>query len=298
MLTCVQECAIASQTGDLIKTSAEDFMFEIRVPMTIGTVDWEVVKSNTTPCLQANLVRLVSSQALNIRENFSRIQLLRQLDQYIMSCFIQRGFRNYELYILNKIRISITEILLADIVTSDGTKILQNAFLLLSSNGLRDHYWWPKAPPSFTTSQLAYWQSCLCQTFVISHSSYQERKLKPKFKLGKWTEATVIGKQVTFFSQEEDRIYKRAGLSWLVYSFGGGRSLRARKYIKLTEPALILPPSATKLATTCPRGIYVGVETTTPWQLSDTNKDPTREDPIAGPFLSLEDAFKTSVLCS
>ena len=42
MLTCVQECAIASQTGDLIKTSAEDFMLEIRVPMTIVTVDWEV----------------------------------------------------------------------------------------------------------------------------------------------------------------------------------------------------------------------------------------------------------------
>ena len=71
-----------------------------------------------------------------------------------------------------------------------------------------------------------------------------------------------------------------------------------RKYIKQKESALILPPSATKLATTCPQGIYVGIKTTTPWQLSETNKDPPREDPIAGPFLSLEDAFETSVLCS
>ena len=214
-----------------------------------------------------------------------------------MSCFIQRGFRNYELYILNQIRMSIKAILLANIVTSDGTKIFQNIFLLLSSNGLRDHYQWPKAPPSFTTSQLAYWQSCLRQTFVILHSSYQERKLKPKFKLGMWTEATVIDKWVTFFSPE-DQIYKRAGLSWLVYSFGGGRSLRTRKYIKLTVPALIIPPLATELATTYPIGIYVGIKTTTPWQLSDTDKDPTREDLIAGPFLFLEDAFETSVLCS
>ena len=42
MLTCVQECAIGSQTGALIKTSVEDLMLEMRVPMTLGTVDWDV----------------------------------------------------------------------------------------------------------------------------------------------------------------------------------------------------------------------------------------------------------------
>ena len=149
--------SIASQTGDLIKTSAEDFMLEIRIPMTISTVDWEVVKSYTTPCWYANLVKLVSSQALDIREKFLRIQLLRQFDQHIISCFIQRGFRKYKLYILNQIRMSIKAISLADIATSDGKKLLQIAFLLLSSNGLRNHYQWSKAPPSFTNLQLAYW---------------------------------------------------------------------------------------------------------------------------------------------
>ena len=89
-----------------------------------------------------------------------------------------------------------------------------------------------------------------------------------------WTEATVINKWSTFFSPEEDRIYKRAGLSWQVFSSGGGRSLRSRKYIKLSEPALVLPPSATKLTTIYPRGIHIGIKTNATWHLSDTDKDP------------------------
>ena len=113
-----------------------------------------------------------------------------------------------------------------------------------------------------------------------------------------WIEATVINKWTTFFSPEEDRIYKRARLSLQVFLSGEGRSLRSRKYIKLSKPVLVLLPSATKLATICPRGIYIGIETNATWHLSDTDKDPSREDPIVGSFLSLEDVFETLVLCS
>ena len=61
MLTCVQECAIGSQTGSLIKTSAEELMLEIGIPMTLGSVDWEVAKEYTTFCWYTHLATFVSS---------------------------------------------------------------------------------------------------------------------------------------------------------------------------------------------------------------------------------------------
>ena len=57
-----------------------------------------------------------------------------------MLSFIEQGFRKAELSILNHMQMSIKAISLADIVTSNGFKISQNAFLLLASNGLREQF--------------------------------------------------------------------------------------------------------------------------------------------------------------
>ena len=39
MKTCVQVCAFDYQTGAFIKTSAEELMVEIGIPMTLGSID-------------------------------------------------------------------------------------------------------------------------------------------------------------------------------------------------------------------------------------------------------------------
>ena len=109
-------------------------------------------------------------------------------------------------------RMSLRAVSLADITTLNGEAISHNAWLLESSNGLRDGYESPTFPPSFTKKQLGYWQIALQSVFVISHPTHNERKLKPSLQLGIWTESSIIRQWNTFCSSEEDRIYKRAGL--------------------------------------------------------------------------------------
>ena len=151
LMACVQECAINSQTGSFIRHSAEDFMLDLGYPMTLDTLNWKVAMDYLTPCWYGHLAKFVSSQAFDARGTFSQLQLLRQSDRFIMLSFIKQGYRTTELSILDHMRKSIKAISFADIVTSNRLKLSQNAFLISSSNGLREEgFDWPNTPPKFT----------------------------------------------------------------------------------------------------------------------------------------------------
>ena len=147
LIACVQECAISSQTGSFIQTSVEDFMLELFYPMTLSTLNWKVAMEYLTPCWYGYLAKFVSSQVLGSRGNFPQLQLLRHSNRSIMVSFFEQDFRKVELLILIYMRMLIKAISLVDIVTSNGLKIAQKAFLLLANNGLREQFEWPNTPP-------------------------------------------------------------------------------------------------------------------------------------------------------
>ena len=70
LMACVQECAISSQTGLIIQTSAEDLILELGYPMTLSTLNYKVAMDHLTPCWYEHLAQFVSSQVLEIRANF------------------------------------------------------------------------------------------------------------------------------------------------------------------------------------------------------------------------------------
>ena len=136
-----------------------------------------------TPCWYGQLEKFVSSQVLDVRDNFSQLQFLRQSDRFIMLSFIEQEFRKMQLSILNHMQMSIKAISLADIVTSNGLKLFQNSFLLLSNNGLREQFEWPNAPPKFKKKEVKYWQKALQVTFGVLYPILSERNLKPSPRL-------------------------------------------------------------------------------------------------------------------
>ena len=136
-------------------------MLELGYPMTIGIFNWKVSMGYLTPCWYGHLAKFVSSHVLDVGGNFYQLQLLWQSNRFITLSFIEQGFRKAELLILNHMQMSIKAISLADIVTSNGLKISQNAFLLLASNGLREQFEWPHAPLTFTKKQVVCWQKAL-----------------------------------------------------------------------------------------------------------------------------------------
>ena len=227
-------------------------MLEFGYPMTLGTLNWKVAMDYLTPCWYGHLAKFVSSQALDTRGTFSQLQLLRQSDRFLMLIFIEQGYRKAELSILNHTRKSIKAISLADIVTSNGFKISQNAFLLSLSNSLREEgFDWPNAPPKFTKKQVECWQKALQATFCISYPIPSERRLKPPCRLQAWIKSDISKKWTTFYSEDEDRIYKKAGLCWHAYSASGRGRTRSRTFIKIDQPYQELPSSANNLASVC-----------------------------------------------
>ena len=43
IITSIQESAIGSRTRELIKFSAEEFMLESGIPLSLGTVNWDII---------------------------------------------------------------------------------------------------------------------------------------------------------------------------------------------------------------------------------------------------------------
>ena len=151
-------------------------MLELGYPVTLGNLNYQVAMKYLTPSWYGNLAKFVSSQVLDVKGKFIQLELLRQSDKFLMLSFIKRRYCS-ELLLLNEMMMSIQAISLADIVTSNGFKISQNAFLLLSSNGLRkEGFDWPNSPPKFTKKQVGSWQKALQATFGVSHPIPSERK--------------------------------------------------------------------------------------------------------------------------
>ena len=142
LMACIQKCAIASQTVQFIQQSTESFMLELGYPVTLGNLNYQVAKNYLTISWYGHLAKFVFSQVLDVKGKFTQLQLLQQSDRLLMLSFIRQGYRK-ELSLLNEMRMSIKAISLADIVTSNGFKISQHAFLFLSSNSLRKQFDWP-----------------------------------------------------------------------------------------------------------------------------------------------------------
>jgi hypothetical protein len=87
-------------------------------------------------------------------------------------------------------RMSLQAVTVADITSSTGKTINHLSWELKQGNGLREHYDWPRDPPSFTTIQISLWQSALKKAFLQPHSIAAHRtntRKLPAFSMYKRT---------------------------------------------------------------------------------------------------------------
>ena len=150
---------------------------------------------------------------------------------------------------------------------------------------------WPNSPPKFTKKQMESWQNALQTTFGVSHPIPSDRALKPSCRLKLWTKSDIYDKWTTRYSMDENRIYKKVGMSWQEYSGSGRGGTRSRTYTKTDRPS----SSANYLASVCSRNTKFAIECYTSWEDSDVDDDPLLHDTTLGPFISLQNAFQTSV---
>jgi hypothetical protein len=99
---------------------------------------------------------------------------MRKYDIYLVSSFVDHGYRGKDLRILNQIRQSIHAFTLSDIVTANWKQITVLAWQASGSNGIQWDVEWPrKIPVSAAFCQL--WQTALRKCFLNPYSAEHSR---------------------------------------------------------------------------------------------------------------------------
>jgi len=186
--TLLQESARNSQTGKLLRLTAECLRLELGIPLTIGQTPYEPFEAYVTPCWYKLVWKFGAEHPLQIHKDLPNVQLLREGDQFLMQTFVSGGFRGQELSWLNTMPMAIKTISLTDIVTADRGAITQQAYLLKHANGLRDNFDWPRAPPGAWSYEfeMLLWRRALKQCFLATYGVQHSRVLLPQHRLRSW----------------------------------------------------------------------------------------------------------------
>ena len=297
--TLIQESVNQSSTGDLIRLTAEGLRLELGIPLIAGRIDWNIVQAYTTKVWYRGVLNFASEHNIEFIEDYPQIPLLRQNDQYIMQGFIKAGYRNKELQILNYMRMSLRAISVADITSVSGLTINHLAWELREGNLLREHYDWPRDPPSFTKKQKDFWKKALGNTFIRPQSILEHRILAQP--VSTWQSLSALDDWPYFYNPGEDRLFKKHGNSWKIYSHHSGR-VRNRKYSFNNQTCESLPTSTNLLASVSlrhtpannPNPVVLAKECTAEWHYEEPDTDLASYDPTEGPFACIQDAFDSS----
>ena len=289
LMTLLQESVSGSQTGLLLRLSAESLRLEIGVPFTLGECDYTLYSPYVTDCWYKSVWKFAFTHSISIREDFPDPPPLRHKDSYLMSHFVSAGFRGQDLALLNLIRLRLRAITVSDIATPDGLSITHQAFLLQHSNHLRHCYDWPRDLP-VSPRQLVLWQQALRRALLCPTRATTARTLRFRCRVGPWLLPTLHSDLWPWFhSLAEDRLYQRLeGNRWQVWApFSWGRYCRAD----------IVPsrPVDASLLSVSPRGDMVKKDNAYPWWYEATLRPPDRYDPRTTSHPCLIAAFQASI---
>jgi hypothetical protein len=141
-------------------------------------------------------------------------------------------------------RMSIRAVSVLDIASATGKTINHLPWKLLQGKFLREHYDWPRDPPSFTATQKKLWKIALTKAFIQPHSTQTHRKLNQPVTI--WQSLSPLKDWLYFYSAaSKDRLYrKHNNNSWKIYTYHGG-AIRNRRYKFTNLTCTTKTPAAT-----------------------------------------------------
>ena len=102
--TLIQEVLSCSQTGLILRATAEQLRLELGLPFDTTTTSYSICSSYITPTWYSNLWKFFSTNSsIEITEDFPDLPTLHKGDRYLMDLFIKAGYRGRNLRLLNEI---------------------------------------------------------------------------------------------------------------------------------------------------------------------------------------------------
>ena len=145
--TLLQQVISGTQTGTILRASAEQFRLELGFPFCINTCTFKPYSSYITNSWYKDLWQFLSKSAIRITEDFPDPPPLRRGDKFLMPIFARAGYRGKQLRILNEVRLFLRALTVADIASADGARVQHFAYNLTRPSTLRPTYAWPTPIP-------------------------------------------------------------------------------------------------------------------------------------------------------
>ena len=151
-------------TGELIRGSIEAAKLEAGMPGTLFQLDYELVQPLITECWVKSVWHEVTQLDITIIERTPPLQLKREGDIFLIDAFIQQGFKNRRLERLNRCRIFLQVLSLADICSGNGSYILSAIKQGINPYPTNQHLDWPQQQRP-TETMWKEWSIALSKTF-------------------------------------------------------------------------------------------------------------------------------------
>ena len=191
-------------TAALIRITTEDLRLEAGFPGSLTDVPLCVLQHvSTKSWIQALTIFAIKSNIV-LEDPYPKLHTKRQHDIFLMEYFVQRGFREVELRCLNHCCHSMGVLLLSDIVSANGLKIIPSFY-----EGAHKNFRPSLAmQPPKRSLKWSLWKQALrslCDDYLNLHSP-----------LGEWLSAPQPCDQ-TVYSPSLDKIFKRHNHVWIAY---------------------------------------------------------------------------------
>ena len=231
-------------TGFLLRNSLEYLQVELGHSAFPWDLDFQVWGSCAVSTWLTSLWAFCSRYSIRLSSPVPPLQPLRTGDVFLMVAFWQRGIRSSAVLArLNRCRLFLRALTLADIVTTDGTHILLQAWTGAGPCDRRPFLdLWPQSPPH-SALQWTEWQEALATTFGV----------EPRFRritttLGSWHLDAALP-QMTMYCPVWDRVYVPSSVEeWTVAirrPQQRGRAVYAITTTQVSLASLVLaPPTA------------------------------------------------------
>jgi hypothetical protein len=162
MQILLQETALPTITGDVIRASLEQLRLEIGLPGRSDRWNWGVIDCITTDCW----LKYMSQHDFQLADTLPVLRTYRDSDRFLMKEFIAHGYFRKELQMVNECPKHLQVTTLAEISLADGNYLEAWAWNITGTLDPINQYQWPRRSLLQPRSYWLLWQQALQAMFL------------------------------------------------------------------------------------------------------------------------------------
>ena len=228
VVVCMEHAWKKTMTGFFIKSCLEQLRLEVGMNIDLFQSNYNKYKGIIlTDSWIVDTWRFATEQGISWNDKTQKIGLLREKDECIMDKVMESKISDTEKRQVNRCRVYMQVITLADITTGDGKRIRSEAWAVQKCS--RQGITWPEwGTPS--TADKNVWRR------VIRSIFFPTKHLTLETPLGKWSSDNTEHWE-WFISKDEGRLYQNKNNEWKIFDRMGKSRLQGR-YKKTGKPVV------------------------------------------------------------